>query len=138
MVIQQDVTQVKAEEPTIGKLVADASRDVSSLISSEIKLAKSEIKVSLKTGGIGAALLGAAAFLLLIAVILLSVTVAYFINWDDHGLSLKYSFLIVTAFYVLVAVVLALLGIRKLKKVRGPERAVVQAKETKLALTKRG
>ena len=35
------------EEPTIGKLVADASRDVSSLMRSEIQLAKSELSVSI-------------------------------------------------------------------------------------------
>ena len=89
-------------------------------------------------GGIGVALLGAAAFLLLIAIILFSVTVAYFIHWNDDGLNLKWCFLIVTGFYVLVAVLLALVGLRKVKQVRGPERAIGQAKETKLALTKRG
>ena len=44
---------VTAEEPTIGRLVADASRDVSSLIQNEIALAKSELKVSVKAGGTG-------------------------------------------------------------------------------------
>ena len=48
------------EEPTIGRLVADASRDVSALLQSEIALAKSEVKVSVKAGGIGAALLAVA------------------------------------------------------------------------------
>ena len=33
-----------ADEPTIGKLVVDASRDVSSLVKSEIALAKSSIR----------------------------------------------------------------------------------------------
>ena len=43
------------EEPSIGQLVASASRDVSTLIRHEIALAKSEVKVSVKAGGIGAA-----------------------------------------------------------------------------------
>jgi hypothetical protein len=129
--------QVKDDDPTIGKLVTDASRDISALISQEIKLAKTELKISVKTGGIGAALFGVAAFLLLIAIILLSVTVAYFINWNGDGLALHWAFLIVTGFYVLVAVILALVGLRKVKAVKGPERAIHQAQETKLALTKR-
>lgn len=128
---------VKADDPTIGKLVTDASRDISTLLSKEIQLAKSELKFSIKTGGIGAALFAVAAFLLLIALVLLSITVAYFINWGGDGLALHWSFLIVTGFYVLVAVLLALVGFRKVKKVKGPERAIHQAQETKLALTKR-
>ena len=38
--------QPQADDPTIGKLVTDASRDISTLISKEIQLAKSELKVS--------------------------------------------------------------------------------------------
>ena len=41
------------DDPTIGRLVADASRDISSLLRDEIALAKSEIKISIKAGGIG-------------------------------------------------------------------------------------
>ena len=36
------------DEPTIGRLVSDASRDISTLISQEIQLAKSELKVSVR------------------------------------------------------------------------------------------
>ena len=45
---QSTVATVTEEEPTIGRLVADASRDISSLIQNEIALAKSELKVSVK------------------------------------------------------------------------------------------
>jgi hypothetical protein len=128
---------VKADDPTIGKLVSDASRDISTLISKEIQLVKSELTISVRAGGMGVALFGAAAFLLLIAVILFSMTVAYFINWNGDGLALHWAFLIVTGFYILVAVLLALIGWRKIKKVKGPERAIHQAQETKVALTKR-
>jgi len=40
-------------DPTIGRLVSDATRDVSSLIRNEIKLAKTEVQVSVKAGGTG-------------------------------------------------------------------------------------
>ena len=55
---QSTVATVTEEEPTIGRLVADASRDISSLIQNEIALAKSELKVSVKAGGTGAGLRG--------------------------------------------------------------------------------
>lgn len=124
----------QTSEPTLGRLVADASRDVSSLVQSEIALAKSELKVSLSAGGMGAALLAAAAFAGALMVILASVTVAYLIHWNGSGLDLHWAFLIVTVFYLLVAAVLAMIGIRKVKQVRAPQRTIATAKALPSAL----
>ncbi len=121
-------------DPTIGRLVHDASKDISSLIQKEIQLAKSELKVSVKAGGTGVGLFAAAAFLLVLAVIMLSVAIAYFINWNGEGLSLHWAFLIVFGFYVLLAGLLVFVGIRKVKQVRAPERAIGQGKEIPKAL----
>jgi uncharacterized membrane protein YqjE len=128
---------VKDSDPTIGRLVSDASRDISSLISNEIKLAKTELQVSVKAGGLGIALFAAAGFFALMSLIMLSVAIAYFINWNGHGLSLHWAFLIVFGFYLLLAALLAFVGIRKVKQVRGPNKAIAQAQETKQIL-KRG
>ena len=122
-------------EPSIGQLVASASRDVSTLVRNEIALAKSEIKVSVRAGGLGVALFGAAAFLLVLGVIMLSVAFAYFLHMT--GLHLAWCFLIVFVVYAAVAGVLAFVGVRAVKKVRPPERAIHQAQETKKALTQR-
>ena len=123
------------EEPTIGKLVVDASRDVSDLIKSEIALAKSELRISVKAGGISIALFATAAFIVLLAVIMLSVAFAYFLNMT--GLDLAWCFLIVFGAYLLLAGLLGAVGARMIKKVKGPERAIEQAKENK-ALLNRG
>ena len=123
------------DDPTIGKLVGDVSNDVSSLIRSEIELAKTELKFSAKAGGVGIGLFAAAAFLLVLAVIMLSVAFAYFIHFT--GLDLAWCFLIVFGFYALVAAVLGLFGYRSVRKVRGPEASIEQIKETK-AVLKRG
>lgn len=123
------------EEPTIGKLVGDVSKDVSSLIRNEIALAKSELKFSAKAGGVAAALFGAAAFLLVLAVIMLSVAIAYFIHFT--GLDLAWCFLIVFVLYALIAVVLGAIGYKSVKKVGPPERSIAQLQETK-AVLKRG
>ena len=117
------------DDPTIGRLVADASRDISSLLRDEIALAKTELKISVKAGGTGLGLFGAAAFLVLLAIIMLSVAIAYFIHFT--GLDLAWCFLIVFVLYVLVAALLGLIGYRKVKQVRPPERAIHQAQETK-------
>ncbi|MEI2808708.1 MAG: phage holin family protein, partial [Nocardioides sp.] len=88
-------------EPTIGRLVTDASRDISTLISKQIELTKTELKVSVKAGGMGIALFAAAAFFAVMALIMLSVSIAYFINWNGRGLALHWAFLIVFGFYLL-------------------------------------
>lgn len=121
------------DEPTIGKLVVDAQRDISKLISDEIKLAKSEIKVSVKAGGLGIGFFAGAGFLAVLGVIMASVTMAYFIHWNGAGLDLHWAYLIVTAFWFLLAGILAFLGIRSVKRVRGPERAIAQAKQNSQA-----
>lgn len=128
--------ELKQDEPSIGDLVASASRDVSTLIRNEIALAKAEVKVSVKTGGMGAALFAAAGFVLVLGVIMASVALAYFIRMT--GLDLAWCFSIVFVLYALLAGLLAFIGFRKVRAVRPPERAIHQAQATKDALTHRG
>lgn len=123
---------VNDTDPTIGRLVTDASRDISSLISKEIALAKSELKVSVKAGGLGLGLFVAAGFVAVLAIIMLSVSIAYFIHWA--GLGLHWAFLIVFGCYLLIAGLLGFVGFRKVKQVRGPEKAISQGREIPRAL----
>lgn len=115
-----------ADEPTIGRLVADASRDISALVQSEIALAKSELTVSAKAGGIGAALLAIAGFFGLLLIILLSIAAAYFLTMT--GLHAAWAFLIVAGAYALLATLLIFVGFRKLRKIRAPEKTIKTAK----------
>ena len=128
------IEEVKETDPTIGRLVADASRDISTLISKEIELAKSELKISAKFGGVGAGLFVAAAFIAVLAIIMLSVALAYFIHWNGSGLDLHWAFLIVFALYLLIAGGMVFAGIRSVKRVKAPERAIKQGKEIPRAL----
>ncbi|MBA2699799.1 MAG: phage holin family protein [Nocardioidaceae bacterium] len=123
------------DDPTIGKLVAETTRDFSTLIRSEIELAKTEIKVSLKFGGVGAALLAAAAFVGILAIIIVSIAFALFLDWWFAGTAT--AFLIVFVIYLLVAGLLALLGIRNVKRARAPEQTIAAVKSNKQIL-KRG
>ena len=124
------------EEPSIGNLVATISRDVSSLVQHEVALVKSEVKVTVKNGGLGAALFAAAGFMLVLAVIMVSIALAYFIHMT--GLDLAWCFLIVFLLYVLVAGLLGFIGFTKVRQVGPPERSIAQAQETKKVLTNRG
>ena len=126
------------DEPTIGRLVSDASRDISSLVQKEIQLAKSELKVSVKNGGTGVGLFAGAVFFLLMGLVMFSIGLAYLFHWNGDGLDLQWAFLLVFVIYVLVAALLGYLGYRKVQKVRGPEKAIAEAQKTKTALTTRG
>lgn len=120
------------DEPTIGRLVGDASRDITLLAQSVIKLAKSEMQVSVKAGGIGAAMMAVAGFFGLLIIILLSISIAYFLVMA--GLDPAWAFLIVAGAYLLLAAVLILVGIKMLKKIRAPEKTIAAAKEIPAAL----
>ena len=126
--------QVQDDDPTIGRLVPDASRDISTLVSKEIQLAKSELKVSVKAGGTGIGLFAGAAFLAVLAIIMLSFAIVYFINWNGDGLALHWAFLIVFGFYLLLAALLVYIGITKVKQVARPEQAIEQGREIPKAL----
>jgi hypothetical protein len=120
------------DEPTIGRLVGDAIRDITLLIQTVIKLAKSELRVSAKAGGIGAGMILVSAFFGLLIIVLLSISAAYFIVMA--GLDPAWAFLIVAGFYALLVVLLILVGVKLLKKVRAPEKTIAAAKEIPAAL----
>lgn len=122
------------DEPTIGRLIKDAQSDFSTIMRKEIQLAKSELKVSVTAGGVGIGLVGAALFLLVLAVIMLSVAIAYLIHWNGSGLDLYWAFLIVFGFYVLLAGLLLFLAVRSFKRVKAPEKAIEQGREIPRAL----
>ena len=115
-------------EPTLGALFADASRDLSTLLQSEIELAKTELRRDVKNGALGGAMFGAAGFLAVLAVILLSIAVAY--GLVAAGLHPGWAFLIVGGAYLLLAALLGLVGKKKVAKVGPPERAIRASKET--------
>ena len=54
-------------EPSLGALFATASRDMSTLVRSEVELAKTELRSDLKAGAAGGAMFGAAGYLGILA-----------------------------------------------------------------------
>jgi len=119
--------ETAAADPSLGELVAAATRDLSTLMRKEVELAKLEIKRDVVSAGKGAGLLGGAGFTALLAVIFLGVAAAY--GLAELGLDLGWGFLIVAGGYLLVAGVLALLGKRNLGKVGPPEKTIATLKD---------
>jgi uncharacterized membrane protein YqjE len=109
-------------EPSVGTLAKSAMADMSTLIRSEIELAKTEVTVSAKRGGIGAAAFAAAGVLLAFAAIFFFIALAEFLTW--LGLTRWISYLIVFALLVLIAAVAGLIGYRQVKKIKKPEKTL--------------
>jgi len=115
-------------EQTLGALVVNASRDLSALVRSEIELAKAELRAEARNGAAGAGMFGAAGFLALLAIVLLSIAAAY--GLVALGLHPGWAFLIVAGVYLLVGALLVLLGKRTIGKVGPPERTIRTSKDT--------
>lgn len=120
---------VRATERTLGQLVADATRDVSSIVRSEIQLAKAEVTTDAKNAGTAAGLLAGAGVFAFLALILLLFAAVY--GLVAAGVWVWLSFLIVAVVLLIVAGVLGLLGRRRLSKVKGkPEKAIASTQKT--------
>ena len=115
-------TSSRPEEPSVGALVQSAMADVSTLIRSEIELAKAEVGKSAKKAGIGAGAFGAAGALLFFSGIFLFVTIAEFLTW--LGLIRWISYLLVWLLLLVLAGIAALIGRRSIKKIEKPERTL--------------
>lgn len=116
------------QQPSVGELVRQASEHVSTLVRAEVELAKSELSGSVKRAGIGGGLLAAAGVVLLFSVPFLFVVLAEFLV--EIGVARWLAYLIVWVLFLIVAVILALLGRRSLKKVRKPERTIETVRGT--------
>ncbi|GGK98638.1 hypothetical protein Sme01_59830 [Sphaerisporangium melleum] len=117
------------EEESLGALVAQASHHISTLVRSEIELAKAELKFDAKRVGTAAGLFGVAAFMLHLCLILASFAIAY--GLVQLGMMQWLAFTIVTAFYFVVALLLAFFGYRRLKGLTGMKRTARSLKNLK-------
>ncbi|WP_103536221.1 phage holin family protein [Streptomyces sp. SM11] len=119
---------------SIGQLVASATAEMSALVHDEIALAKAEVRQDVRRGAIGSLAFVIAGVLVLFSIPVLSFAAAYGIH--NLGLGLAWSFLIVGVAFILLGVLLAFLGTRKLKKVKPPEKSIASAKQTAAVLQK--
>lgn len=118
---------------SLGQLVAAATAEMSALVHDEIALAKAEIRQDVKRGAFGSGAAIAGGVLLLFSLPVLSFAAAFGIH--NLGLGLAWCFLIVGGAYILLALVLLLLAMRKFKKIEPPRRSIASAKQTASVLS---
>jgi uncharacterized membrane protein YqjE len=115
-------------QPSIGELAKDVSTHLSTLIHGEIELAKSELTSSVKNAGTGAGMFIGAGVLLVFSLTFGLIALAE--GLVAIGLWRWLSYLIVFLFLVLVAGLMVWLGVRKVKRVKAPQRTIETTKDT--------
>ena len=122
-----DPTQPLEPDQSLGELLGRVSSDFSNLVSTQVELAKVEIKEEITNASRGAGLLGGGAFCAYLAVVLLSFAAAW---GQSEVVPEGVALLIVGAVYAVVAAVLLPRGRDRLTRVHPvPERTAETVKE---------
>ena len=116
---------------SLGSLLGEVTRDLSTLMRQEIELAKAELSQSAKKAGKGAGLVGGAGYAALMAVFFLSVALWWGLG---HLIDNGWSAVVVALLWGVVALVLYLVGRKELKTVKGAPRTVDSIKRVPEAL----
>ncbi|GAB3918543.1 hypothetical protein GCM10011575_34200 [Microlunatus endophyticus] len=105
-----------ADRTSVGTLLGDISKDLTTLLRQEIDLAKAEARQSAIRAGSGIGMFGGAAVAGLLFLVFLSVA-----GWWALGgvIGRGWSGLVVAGIWAVVAVILALVGRAQLKKING-------------------
>lgn len=130
-----DADSIGRGDASIGTLVKNASTHVSTLMRSEIELAKTEVAEQVKKAATGSGFFVAALLFAVMSFFPFVFMWAKLISmwfgtntWDWMG------FLIVFVVLVLLAALFALLGYAKIKKIRKPQRTLDSVQDLKLAM----
>jgi uncharacterized membrane protein YqjE len=115
-------------DPSIGDLVRDASTHLSTLVRGEIELAKLEVADSVKRLGWGSAFFGAAGAVLFFSLFFPFIALAE--GLVAVGLPRWAAYLVAWAVMLVLSALLAVVGIRFVKRVRKPERTLETVRDT--------
>jgi hypothetical protein len=116
---------------SVGEIFADISRDFSTLMRQEVALAKAEVTQSASQAGKGAGMLGGAGVAGHFVLLFLSIAL-----WWGLGneIGRGWSALVVAVLWAIVAAVLAAMGRKEVKQIRGVPQTTATAKEIPNAL----
>ena len=103
------------DDRSLGTIVGDVTKDLSTLIHQEMELAKTEMKQEVTKAGKGAGMLGGAGFAGYLTVLFLSLFLMFVLgDWWNDGY--KWASLVVAVIWGIVAGVLAMTGKKKLQE----------------------
>jgi len=119
-------SEEKAATTSLGDLLGEVTRDISTLMRQEVDLAKAELKQSATRAGKGAGLLGGAGYAGLMAVLFLSIAAWWGLG---HLIDNGWSALVIAAVWAIVAGIMFAIGRKKLKEVQGMPQTVDSLKK---------
>jgi Putative Actinobacterial Holin-X, holin superfamily III len=111
-----EATEPKRPEASLGELVSEMTSELSTLFRKEIDLAKTEAREELKQAGKATGMFGGAALGGWMAVLLLSLALAWLL---DQAMNTALAFAIVGVVWAIVAFILQRAGRQMLARVRG-------------------
>lgn len=123
-------------EQSIGELVRDITTHVSTLVRSEVELARAEVTREVRKG-----LQGSVFFIVALVILLFSLFFFFFALAElliDLGLYPSAAFGIVFGFMLVMAALAGLLGYLRVRKIRKPERTIESLKDSAALLSARG
>ncbi|UKA71222.1 phage holin family protein [Arthrobacter sp. FW306-06-A] len=107
---------VKADNASLGDLLGDVTRDLSTLMRQEVELAKAELKQSTSRAGKGAGMLAGAGVGGHFVLLFLSLALMWALG---AVMALGWAALIVAVIWAIIAAVLASMGRKELKQIKG-------------------
>ncbi|GAA3311287.1 phage holin family protein [Arthrobacter ramosus] len=108
--------QAKAESTSLGDLLGEVTRDISTLMRQEVELAKAELKQSTAQAGKGAGMLAGAGVAGHFVLLFLSLALWYALG---ELMGLGWSAVVVAVLWAIVAAAMASIGRKELKAVKG-------------------
>ncbi len=135
MTDQPTPSEERAGRESLGDLLAEVSRDLSTLIRQEVELAKAELKQTATRAGKGAGMMGGAGYAALMAVLFLSIALWWALGYLMGN---AWSGVVVAVIWAIIALVLFLVGRNQLKAVKGMPQTVETVKEFPGTLKRNG
>jgi len=132
---QPTPSEERAGRESLGDLLAEVSRDLSTLIRQEVELAKAELKQTATRAGKGAGMMGGAGYAALMAVLFLSIALWWALGYLMGN---AWSGVVVAVVWAIVALILYLVGRNQLKAVKGMPQTVETVKEFPDTLKRNG
>ena len=116
----------KADSTSLGDLLGEVSRDISTLMRQEVELAKAEAKESATKAGKGGGMLAGAGVAGHFVLLFLSVALWYALG---ELMGLGWSAVVVAVLWGIIAAVLASIGRKELKAIKGMPQTVETVQE---------
>lgn len=126
----------RAADQSVGALVRDITTSLSALVRAEVELARAEVTKEVRKGLQGSIYFAVALVILLFSLFFLFFALGWLLVY--FGLPEWAAFAIVFGIMLLATALFALLGYRKVSRIRKPERTIETLKDSAAVLSSRG